>query len=98
MIFQDFFNKVKWHLESLDKVKVTIIHRGAPNDQREILGKDIHGIRSGSLTLNALDDEGDFIRIPYSRILTISYDDKIIWVKKGGFLGPSSEVDCGFEY
>ena len=38
---RDLFNKLKWHTGDLEEVIVTIRHRGAPRDERDILGLDI---------------------------------------------------------
>jgi len=73
---RDVLNKLKWYGQNLDRATVTIIHRGAPNDRREINGKDI--INLGKGFMNVRSPEGE-VEIPYHRIVKIKVDNKVVW-------------------
>lgn len=74
-------NRLKW-TERLSGAKITIIHRGAPNNQKLILGKNITEIKKGHFMY--LDDEtGDETYIPMHRILSIELEGKVLWKKRG---------------
>lgn len=74
---RELLNKLKWHPEKdIDKVEVTIIHRGAPRDRKTIDGVDIGDI--GSKFFEVKQHENS-VRIPYHRILKIERDGETLW-------------------
>ncbi|MCX6666990.1 MAG: RNA repair domain-containing protein [Euryarchaeota archaeon] len=70
---RDVLNELKWKQGfDLDKAEIWYIHRGAPNDTKIILGKDIVALEKSFMrTTDAM--------IPYHRIFKIVYDQKIIF-------------------
>lgn len=70
---KDILNKLKWKQDcNLEQAEIWYIHRGAPNDTKIILGKDIVKLEKSFMqTTSAM--------IPYHRIFKIIYEDKIIF-------------------
>ncbi len=74
-------NRLKWGGEAeLQGAKVTILHRGAPNDKRVIEGSDILELGRGFMRVASPEGE---VEIPYHRILQIGARDEILWRKTG---------------
>jgi len=74
-------NKLKWGGEDeLQSAKVTILHRGAPNDKRVIKGNDI--LELGRGLMRVVSPEGE-VEIPYHRILRIEARGRVLWEKRG---------------
>ncbi|KXB02326.1 hypothetical protein AKJ45_00115 [candidate division MSBL1 archaeon SCGC-AAA261F19] len=74
---REVLNKLKWHPDlDLDKAKVTIVHRGAPCNERVIDGNDIQSL--GSSFMDVRLNEGK-VKIPYHRILKIEVPNKELW-------------------
>jgi len=74
-------NKLKWGGEDeLQSAKVTILHRGAPNDKRVIKGNDI--LELGRGLMRVASPEGE-VEIPYHRILRIEARGRVLWDKRG---------------
>lgn len=72
-------NKLKWGGEDeLQSAKVTILHRGAPNDKRVIEGSDIIELERGFM--HVVSPEGE-VEIPYHRILRIEARGRVLWEK-----------------
>ncbi|HID60802.1 MAG TPA: DUF504 domain-containing protein [Hadesarchaea archaeon] len=76
---REVLNKLKWGgANTLQSVKVTILHRGAPNDRRVIEGTKI--IELGSGFMHVVAPEGE-VEIPYHRILQIEVRGETLWRK-----------------
>ena len=76
---REMLNKLKWGGEDeLQIAKVTILHRGAPNDKRVIEGSDI--LELGRGFMHVASPEGE-VEIPYHRILRIEARGEILWRK-----------------
>ncbi|MFB0500753.1 MAG: DUF504 domain-containing protein [Candidatus Hadarchaeaceae archaeon] len=74
-------NKLKWGGEDeLQSSRVTILHRGAPNDKHIIEGSDI--LKLGRGFMRVASPEGE-VEIPYHRILQIEAHGHILWEKRG---------------
>lgn len=74
-------NKLKWGGEDeLQSAKVTILHRGAPDDKRVIEGSDI--LELGRGFMHVVSPEGE-VEIPYHRILRIEARGRVLWEKRG---------------
>lgn len=73
---RDVLNRLKWYEKKLERASVTIIHRGAPGDQRELRGADIRDLGKGFMCVNAPEGE---VEIPYHRIIKIEVDGKTVW-------------------
>jgi len=72
-------NKLKW-TGKLNKSKVIILHRGAPEDRKIISGKDITEVHKHYFLYKTSDDSEETL-IPMHRILEIELDGKTIWKK-----------------
>ncbi|MEM2839854.1 MAG: RNA repair domain-containing protein [Thermoplasmata archaeon] len=73
---RDVLNRLKWEEgKSLEQVEVVILHRGAPNDRRTILGRDI--ARIGQTFFETSETS-----IPYHRVLEIRCDGKVLFEKR----------------
>jgi len=70
---RDILNELKWKQGfDLGKAEIWYIHRGAPNDTKIILGKDIVKLEKSFMqTTEAM--------IPYHRIFKIVYNEKVIF-------------------
>ena len=76
---REMLNKLKWGGEDeLQSAKVTILHRGAPNDKRVIEGSDIIELERGFM--HVVSPEGE-VEIPYHRILRIEARGRVLWEK-----------------
>lgn len=74
---REVLNGLKWHPDrDLMNTKITIIHRGAPDDKRVINGSDIEEIGSGFMNI----EKGmEHVKIPYHRVLKIENSGKVVW-------------------
>ena len=73
---KNIINMILWHPEmEINEIKITYIHRGAPEDLKRINGNSIERIERGFLIFN----EGT--QIPYHRIVKIEINNKILWKK-----------------
>ena len=78
---RDVLNKLKWGGEDeLQGAKVTILHRGVPNDKRVIEGSDILELGRGFMRVASPEGE---VGIPYHRILRIEARGRVLWEKRG---------------
>jgi len=70
---RDILNELKWKQGfDLGKAEIWYIHRGAPNDTKIMLGKDIVALEKSFMrTTEAM--------IPYHRVFKIVYDEKVIF-------------------
>lgn len=64
-------NEIKW-TKDLEKAEIWFVHRGAPNDNKIISGKDIVSIRKSFFDTTTAS-------IPYHRIFKIVYEGKIVF-------------------
>ncbi|MEM2299837.1 MAG: RNA repair domain-containing protein [Candidatus Hadarchaeales archaeon] len=76
---RDILNKLKWHERNLERAKITILHRGAANDQKVISGAEIISLSRGYMVVQSAGGE---LEIPYHRILQIEVDGKMIWSRE----------------
>ncbi|MEM2890049.1 MAG: RNA repair domain-containing protein [Candidatus Hadarchaeum sp.] len=77
---REVLNKIKWAgKEKLSDVRITIIHRGAPENRREIHGKDIMELGSGFMKV--MMPEGETY-VPYHRITKIEVCGEMRYEKK----------------
>lgn len=73
---REILNEIKWRRRyDLNSVRIFYIHRGAPNDIKEISGDDITSIQK---TFLEIDDT----MIPHHRIMKIIYEDSILFDRK----------------
>jgi uncharacterized protein (UPF0248 family) len=78
---REAMNKLKWSgAKQLRNVKVTILHRGAPNDRRVVDGEDILELERGFMRVVSPEGEAE---IPYHRILQIESGGRVVWKKRG---------------
>jgi uncharacterized protein (UPF0248 family) len=69
-------NRLKWGSKNLNKARVTILHRGAPNDRRLIAGEDILKLGRGFMRVRSPEGE---VEIPYHRVLRIEVGGRTLW-------------------
>jgi len=78
---REVLNKLKWGgANELRSAKVTILHRGAPNDRRVVAGEEILELGRGFMRVVSLEGE---VKIPYHRILQIEVGGRVVWKKRG---------------
>ena len=70
---RDILNELKWKQGcNINQAEIWYIHRGAPNDTKIIVGKDIVKLEKSFMqTTTAM--------IPYHRIFKIIYEKKVIF-------------------
>jgi uncharacterized protein (UPF0248 family) len=81
MVFQTL-NKLKW-TGKLEKCKIVIRHRGAPEDRKEIPGSRITQVKKSYFYYKDGDRENF---IPLHRVLLITVGGEVLWkrnTKKG---------------
>lgn len=77
MFPRDVLNRLRWEEgRSLDDADIVITHRGAPDDQLRIQGKDVVSI--GHMFIYTADAS-----IPFHRVLEIWYRGEKIFDKRG---------------
>jgi uncharacterized protein len=69
---RQILNRLKWKDGSLDRVKVTYVHRGAPGDRLTIPAETITNL--GHSFFSTAESE-----IPYHRIVRIERDGKVLF-------------------
>jgi len=75
---REVLNRLKWSEGSLDRARITIVHRGAPGDQRVIAGSDIVLLGRSFMTVRGAEGE---VEIPYHRILRVEVDGRTVWTR-----------------
>jgi uncharacterized protein (UPF0248 family) len=72
--------ELKWHPgKSLEGVKVTYIHRGAPGDRLTVEASELVALERSFFVI--LRDSVE-TRIPYHRIVEIRKGDEVIWSRR----------------
>lgn len=82
MVFQTL-NRLKWG-HRLPEATVVILHRGAPEDRKTVLGSSITEVKKGYFLYV---QDGEEIHIPNHRVLEIRLQGEAIWRKHGKALG-----------
>ncbi len=77
---RDILNKLKWGGGGIEGAKVTILHRGVPEDKRVITGDNILGLGHGFMRVVSPEGEVD---IPYHRIMRIEVGGQVKYEKRG---------------
>jgi uncharacterized protein (UPF0248 family) len=67
---------MKWHEGGLERAILLIVHRGAPNNIKEIQGRHITELGRGFMTVGQGENA---VQIPYHRIVKIVVDGKVVW-------------------
>ncbi len=75
---RDILNEIKWRFD-LRRCKVHHIHRGVPGDIRIVEGSAIKNIDRSFLILESVVGE---VYIPYHRIVSIEFDNQMIFERK----------------
>ena len=72
---RDILNEYKWKKnKNLDKIEIWYVHRGAINDTKIIIGKEIQKLEKSFMKTKTS-------MIPYHRIFKIIYNGKIIFIR-----------------
>jgi uncharacterized protein (UPF0248 family) len=75
----EVLNELKWHPKlKLQDVKITITHRGAPNDKRTIQGSEVLELKRSFMRVASREGE---VNIPYHRVLKIEARGEVLWRK-----------------
>lgn len=78
---REVLNRLKWGgRDDFDSIKVTILHRGVPNDRRVIEGRDILEVGRGFMRVAS---PGGPVQIPYHRVIYIEAGGQIKFRKSG---------------
>ena len=78
MMVHDLLGRLKWKRE-LKECEITIRHRGAPNNKKEISGIQVTEIKKSHFFYR--NDRETFI--PYHRVLEIRVKGKTVWKRHG---------------
>lgn len=74
---REVLNELKWHPKlKLREARITITHRGAPNDKRVIQGSEV--LELGRSFMRVASREGE-VEIPYHRVLRIEARGEVLW-------------------
>lgn len=72
---KETLNKLKWNEPGgLIRASVSYVHRGAPNDEMTISGKDILELGNSFIQTKTAE-------IPYHRIFKITYEGETVWTR-----------------
>ncbi len=99
---RDILNKHKWHHGDLDSLEISVVHRGAPDDQRTIKGADIRDIGPKGISVGddfaradweaeLIDEESGDAWIPFHRFLAIRTPSGTAWSKEHSGRVPEQE-------
>jgi len=73
-------NELRWHPEkSLEDVKITYIHRGAPGDAVTIDGRLVQRLERSHFII---ERSGREVWIPYHRIVEVRKGDEVLYRKR----------------
>ncbi len=76
---REILNELKWRrTNGLGDAKVTILHRGAPDDKCVVEGSKITKLDRGFM--HVVTPRGE-VEIPYHRILKIEAFGRVLWQK-----------------
>jgi RNA 3'-terminal phosphate cyclase (ATP) len=82
---RDILNRARWASGDLHTLRVVVVHRGAPNDQRVIAGGSILDVQPEGIELAPEEAEAESVFVPYHRFLAIrAADGCAIWDKQLG--------------
>lgn len=76
----NILNRLKW-TGKLPECRVVILHRGAPKNEKLILGKDITEIKKSHFLYREEGQKGETY-IPMHRVLRVMAGDKTLWERK----------------
>lgn len=76
---REFLNQHRWHHDDLSELVVLVVHRGAPGDQRRVLGEAIADITGDGFTVAADDEAEDVVFIPFHRVLRVLRGGVTLW-------------------
>jgi RNA 3'-terminal phosphate cyclase (ATP) len=91
---RDLLNRARWRDGDLHALEIRVLHRGAPGDERVILGSRIQAAKANGIELTPENDESDSIFVPYHRFLSmVGGDGNVLWSKEGGMAVVTNEAD-----
>jgi|GEM_PF-29480 len=71
MTLRDLLNAGRWKTQTLDAWAVDVVHRGAPGDQRTVVGSRIAKVAAAGVEVLGADKDSDTVFIPYHRFLEV---------------------------
>lgn len=92
---RNILNTAKWRNRNLHQLCLVVTHRGAPNDQRSVVGSRIEKIEGEGILVK--DPEvGTKAFLPYHRVVELRDDEgTLVWDREGGLHAlpePAAEV------
>jgi RNA 3'-terminal phosphate cyclase (ATP) len=82
---RDLLNRARWRDGELHSLEISLLHRGAPGDQRVVGGSRIIAVRGAGIELTPDSAEGESLFVPYHRFLSIrGPEGVVVWDKTGG--------------
>jgi len=69
---REVLNRLRWMDGSLDGVRITYVHRGAPEDLMTVRGEDVSDLGRSFFSIGPG-------RIPYHRITLIEKDGEVVF-------------------
>jgi len=76
---REMLSSLMWRPDrDIGLVKVTYVHRGAPDDMASVHGKDIVSM---SELFMLLSRDGKEVQVPFHRIRSISYDGEVVFTR-----------------
>jgi uncharacterized protein (UPF0248 family) len=79
MELRDILNKHLWHLGTLDALTITVRHRGAPRDERRIVGSEVLTVGPKGVHLISHYEDEDAVFVPYHRFLKVEAPEGVVW-------------------
>lgn len=77
---RDLLNRARWRDAALHGLEITLVHRGAPGEQRSVSGARVLEIRSGGVELAPAPGEVEGTFVPYHRFVAIhGVDGALVW-------------------
>lgn len=83
---RELLNEAQWKTGQLHAWRVDIVHRGAPDDRRTVVGSRIVHVTSVGVEVFGDDSDSDTVFLPYHRFLQVcGAAGQVVWAKGVGF-------------
>jgi RNA 3'-terminal phosphate cyclase (ATP) len=90
---RDILNRARWARADLHTLAITVVHRGAPNDQRTLSGASVVAVQAGGVELTPDQPDGETGFVPYHRFVAIhAANGALLWDRHGAAAAPVKEA------
>lgn len=84
-VLRDLLNRARWSRGDLHGLELTVVHRGAPGDQRTLTGARIVSIGPSGIEVAPEETEVETCFVPYHRFVSVrGGDGALLWARRAG--------------